>query len=234
VKLPARQCLAETLGTFALVFFGTGAMVIDDSVGGAIGVTGIGLTFGLVVMAMIYAVGELSGAHLNPAVSVGFLLARRIGARQAGLYTISQLVGAILASAALKIVAPDHPTLGATLPHAGVGPAFLLEVLLTFTLVLVILRVAIGSKEQGLMAGIAIGGTVAICAVAFGPACGASMNPARSIGPALLSGTFDSLWLYLIAPLVGSGGAVIVWAALKAPADAPRPVAPPRDALKSA
>jgi len=233
VTLLFRQCLAESIGTFALVFFGTGAMVVDDVTGGAIGTAGVGIAFGLVVMAMIYALGELSGAHLNPAVSVGFLLAQRIDAKKAGLYIAFQLLGAIAASAVLRVIYPAHDTLGATLPHAGVGAAFVLETLLTFTLVMVILRVAIGSKEQGLMAGIAVGGAVAICAIAFGPACGASMNPARSIGPALLSGTFAHQWLYLLAPMVGSGLAVAAWLALAGPTtDAPS-VVPAADALES-
>ena len=153
---------------------------------------GVALTFGLVVMAMIYAVGDVSGAHLNPAVTCGFWLARRFPGRAVVPYVLSQLAGAVLASLVLRLLFPHHPTLGATLPgRCGPAPcfqSFVLEVVLTAILMFVILSVACGAKEKGLMAGIAIGGVVGLEAMFAGPICGASMNPARSLAPALVSG----------------------------------------------
>jgi len=201
--------LGEFLGTFALVFAGTGAIIVNDVSGGVIGHTGIALTLGLIVMTMIYAVGDVSGAHLNPAVSAGFWLARRLPLRELGLYALSQLAGAMAVSLLWKALYPEHPTLGATLPAVAVAKAFILEVVLTFLLMFVIIHVAVGTKERGLMAGVAVGGMVALAGIFAGLITGASMNPARSLAPALVSGNMGQLWIYLIAPVLGACLAIL-------------------------
>ena len=198
--------IAEIVGTFALVFAGCGAIVVNDQFPGTLGHMGICLVFGLVVMAMIYAVGNISGAHLNPAVTLGFFIVGRLEAARIPFYIGSQCLGALLAAALLRFFFPAHETLGATLVHAEVGlvHGFLFEVVLTFLLMFVIINVSTGHMEKGIMAGVAVGGTVAIGALVGGPATGASMNPARSLGPALVAGEFAALWLYLVAPVAGA------------------------------
>lgn len=199
---------AEFIGTFALVFAGTGAIVINDVTGGTVSHVGIALTFGLVVLAMIYAVGDVSGAHLNPAVTLGFFAARRFPGSAIAPYVGCQLAGAALASITLRILFRDHPTLGATIPVGSDLQSFTLEFILTFLLMFVILSVSTGAKEKGITAGIAVGSVIALEALFAGPICGASMNPARSIAPAIVAGLFNSLWLYLIAPTAGAFAAV--------------------------
>jgi len=206
-----RRYAAEFFGTFALVFAGTGAIVINAVSGGAVSHVGIGLVFGLIVMALIYAVGEVSGAHLNPAVTLGFFLARRFPAALVLPYVLSQCAGAFLASLTLRLLFGKVAHLGATLPAGPAWQSFVLELILTAMLMFVILSVATGSKEQGLMAGIAIGATVGLEALFAGPICGASMNPARSLAPALVSSHTASLWLYLTAPFLGAAIAVPCW-----------------------
>jgi aquaporin Z len=201
--------LGEFLGTFALIFAGTGAIIINDFSEGTITHVGIAVTFGLIVMTMIYAVGDVSGAHLNPAVSVGFWLASRLPGRDLLPYVLGQVTGGTLASLVLRLVFPQHPTLGATLPTIGLGSAFLFEVILTFLLMFVIVHVSVGAKEKGLMAGVAVGGMVCLAAVFAGPVTGASMNPVRSLAPALMSGRVRHLWVYLVAPFVGAALAVL-------------------------
>lgn len=198
-----KNCTAEAIGTFTLVFAGTGAIMVNDLSQGALTHTGISLTFGLVVMAMIYALGDISGAHLNPAVTLGFWLAGRLPTPVVVPYIGSQCFGAIAASTLLKFSLGPHATLGATLPTGGLLPAFIFEVVLTFCLMFVIFGVATGASEKGIMAGAAIGATVALCALIGGPISGASMNPARSLGPALLNGQLGVMWLYVLAPLLG-------------------------------
>jgi len=207
-----RACIAEAIGTFAVVFAGTGAIVVNQA-GGAVTHVGVALTFGLIVMAMIYAVGETSGAHLNPAVSLGFFIAGRLPARTLGAYAASQAAGAFAASAAIRFLFPGDTTLGATLPAGAWHQSFVLEVILTALLMFVILSVAVGAKEKGIMAGIAIGGVVGLEAMFAGPISGASMNPARSLAPALVSGNLASLWIYLVAPALGAAAAVPAWMA---------------------
>jgi len=205
-----RAVVAELVATFALVFAGCGAIVIDDVSGGTVTHVGIGLTFGLVVMAMIYAVGDLSGAHLNPAVTVGFWLARRLPGPRVLPYVTAQVAGALIAALSLRLLFPDHDTLGATLPAGAASQSFGLELVLTLLLMFVILTVSTGSKEKGIMAGIAIGGTVGLEALFAGPICGASMNPARSLGPAIVSGRLEHLWIYVAAAPLGAAIAVVV------------------------
>ncbi len=203
-----RQLAAELLGTFALVFAGTGAIVIND-VSGAVTHVGIALTFGLIVLAMIYAVGDVSGAHLNPAVTLGFFVAGRFEGRRVLPYFVSQMAGAVLASLTLRLMFPSHPTLGATLPAGDPLQAFVLAIILTFFLVFVILSVSTGSKEKGVLAGVAVGAVIALEALFAGPISGASMNPARSLAPALVSWRLEGLWVYLSAPVLGAGAGVL-------------------------
>ncbi len=202
--------LAEAVGTFALVFAGTGAIVINDVTGGAVSHIGISLTFGLVVLAMIYALGDISGAHCNPAVTIGFWAAGRIERSTVVPYILSQCAGALLASLSLRFLFPSHESLGVTRPAGSALQSFVLESILTFLLMLVILQVSAGGKEKGVTAGMAVGAVVALEASFAGPISGASMNPARSFAPALVSLSLAHLWIYVLAPLVGALGAVFV------------------------
>lgn len=204
LKLTMRKLLSELLGTFTLVFAGTGAIVINAASHGAIGHAGIALTFGLVVLAMIYTFGDVSGAHLNPAVTIAFAVARRFAWRDVPGYLGAQITGAVAASLLLRVLYPEDATLGATLPAGSEMQSFVLEVVLTAILMLTILSVSTGAKEKGITAGIAIGGVVGLEAMFAGPACGASMNPARSLAPALVSGHLEHLWLYLVATVLGA------------------------------
>ncbi len=197
-------CFAEFLGTAALVFAGTGAIIINDLSGGTITHMGVAMTFGLIVLAMIYALGDISGAHLNPAVTIAFWRARRFDGAKVLPYIGSQLAGALCASGLLRGLFPTHATLGATLPAGSAGQSFILEIALTFLLMLVILTVSTGAKEKGITAGIAIGAVIMLEAMFAGPVSGASMNPARSLAPALVSGNLGALWIYLLAPTVGA------------------------------
>ena len=203
--------LAEVIGTFALVFCGTGAIIINEQSNGAVTHVGIAITFGLIVMAMIYALGDISGAHLNPAVTIAFAIANKFQIKQVLPYIVSQLAGAFLASAILRYLFPANEVLGTTLPAGSQMQSFILEFILTFFLMLVIINVATGSKEQGMFAGLAIGSTVLLEAMFAGPICGASMNPARSIAPAIVSGHTEHLWLYIIAPITGAAFAILVF-----------------------
>lgn len=196
--------VAEFVGTFGLVFAGTGAIVINDVSGGVVSHVGIALTFGLIVMTMIYALGDVSGAHINPAVTLGFWIARRLSGRDVLPYIFSQCAGAVAASLVLRLLFLKHPNLGTTLPSGPAAQSFVLEVILTFFLMFVILSVSTGAKEKGIIAGAAIGAVVGLEALFAGPISGASMNPARSLAPALVSGRIDSLWVYLLAPIVGA------------------------------
>ncbi|MDB6118049.1 MAG: aqpZ2 2 [Verrucomicrobiaceae bacterium] len=203
-----RKALAELLGTFALVFAGTGAIVIDAASAGSIGHAGIALTFGLIVMVMIYTFGDVSGAHLNPAVTIAFAVAGRHPWREVPGYVLAQTTGALLASGLLKVLFPADLTLGATLPAGTEMQSFILEAVLTGMLMFTILSVSTGSKEKGITAGIAVGSIIGLEAMFAGPISGASMNPVRSLAPALVSGHFTHLWLYLVAPLLGACVAV--------------------------
>jgi aquaporin Z len=196
--------IAEASGTFALVFAGCGAIVVNDLFGNLLGHVGVSMVFGLVVMAMIYSIGNISGAHINPAVTLGFFWAGRISLKQVAFYMLSQFGGALLAAFILKYMFSGHDTLGITAPAGSVLQSFSLEVILSFILMFVILNVSTGHMEKGIMAGVAVGGVIALEALMGGPVSGASMNPARSFGPALVSGQMADLWIYLVAPFVGT------------------------------
>jgi aquaporin Z len=202
-----QRLTAELLGTFALVFAGTGAIVINDATG-AITHVGITLTFGLVVLALIYTLGDVSGAHFNPAVTLGFVIARRFPIREAGPYIVTQFLGAVAASGVLRLMFPDNDKLGATIPRGSPLQSFILEFLLTAFLMFVILNTTTGAKEKGLTVGIVVGAVIGLEAMFAGPICGASMNPARSLGPALVSGNVESVGIYLVAPVLGAFAAV--------------------------
>jgi len=198
-----RAALAESIGTFALVFAGAGAIVVDARTH-ALGHVGVAFAFGLVIVVMIYAVGHVSGAHFNPAVSFAFALTRHFPWSRVGVYWVAQLSGALAAAALLRASLGDRADLGATLPSVSQGNAFVWELVLTFFLMFVIMAVATDTRAVGEAAAIAIGGTVGLDALFGGPITGASMNPARSLGPALVGGNVHALWLYLVAPLAGA------------------------------
>lgn len=205
-----QKYFSEFLGTFALVFCGTGAIVINEITGGTVTHVGVAITFGLIVLAMIYTFGEVSGAHLNPAVTLGFSALGLFPKKEIAPYLGSQIAGAFLASGLLLFLFPTSQNLGATLPTGSDSQSFILEVVLTFLLMLVIIRVSQGAKETGWFAGIAIGSVVGLEAMFAGPICGASMNPARSLAPAIVSGNVNQVWIYLIAPVLGALLAVFV------------------------
>jgi len=200
-----RRSAAEGIGAFALVFAGCGAIVTDAVNDGVLGAVGVALVFGLVIMAMVYATGHLSGAHLNPAVTLAFALTRHFPRREAAAYVGAQLLGALAAAALLLAVWPSEPaSLGATVPSVGAGSAFVYELVLTAFLMFVIMAVATDTRAVGAGAAIAIGGTVGLDALFGGPVTGASMNPARSLGPGLVSGELTEIWIYITAPVAGA------------------------------
>lgn len=206
-----RKYIAEIIGTFAMIFCGTGSIIINQETNGSITHLGIAITFGLIVMTMIHSLGSISGAHFNPAVTIAFAVAKKFKINQVIPYIISQLIGAVLASITLRLLFPKNVFLGATIPLNSDFQSFVLEYIITFILMFVIVNVAHGSKEQGLFAGISIGATVLLLALFAGPICGASMNPVRSLAPALVSNHLEHLWLYLIAPILGASSSVLVW-----------------------
>jgi len=199
-----QKVLAEMVGTFALVFVGCGAIMVNEISGGGIGHLGICAAFGLVIMVMIYATGHISGAHFNPAVTLAFASIGRFSWGSVPVYMVGQLAAAILASLVLQLLFGNIASMGATSTSVAELSAFTLEVVLTFFLMFVITAVATDARAEGAMAGLAIGGTVALAAIFGGPISGASMNPARSLGPALLAGEFQFLWIYLTAPFAGA------------------------------
>ena len=212
-----KKWMAEFIGTFALVFAGTGAIVINEASHGAVTHAGIALTFGLTVLAMIYTIGDISGAHLNPAVTIGFWFSRRSRREDVLPFVVSQCVGALAASATLRLLFPQNSSLGGTQPSGAIWQSFVLEVLLTAILMFVILGVSTGAREKGNTAGIAIGAVIALEAMFAGPISGASMNPARSLGPAVVSGNLTALWLYLSAPLFGAALGVVACRCVREP-----------------
>lgn len=206
-----RPYIAEFTGTFCLVFCGAGAVVVNQQTHGIIGHAGVSAVFGLIVIAMIYSFGSESGAHINPAVTVGFLVAGLFPRKRVLPYILAQVAGAVIACAVLKLLFPGNEYMGGTIPSGSVFQSFVLEVILSFILMLVILKTSQGAKETGTLAGLAIGATVMLEALFGGPISGASMNPARSIGPALVSGHLSVLWLYTIAPVLGATTASLLF-----------------------
>ncbi len=201
---PIVRCLAaELIGTFALVFAGCGAVMVDAKTH-QLGHIGVAISFGLVIMFGIYSVGHISGAHFNPAVTFAFALTRHFPWRRAVVYWSAQLVGVLAAAALLRGSLGDLAHVGATLPSGSQGQSFLWELVMSAFLMFVILAVATDTRAVGEAAAIAIGGTIALDAMFGGPISGASMNPARSVGPALVSGDLHALWLYVVAPVVGT------------------------------
>lgn len=213
-ELVVRSVVAEAIGTFALVFVGCGAIMVDAE-GAALGSFGVAAAFGLVVMAMVAALGHVSGAHLNPAVTVAFALGRHFPIRRVPLYWAAQVAGALLAALLLRASLGDVAHVGATTPSGSDGQSFVWEVVLTFFLTLVISSVATDTRAVGEAAAVAIGGTIAFASLTGGPISGASMNPARSLGPALVSGTFEGLWVYLTAPFLGAVLGVLAYALIR-------------------
>ena len=209
-----RRAVAEALGTFALVFAGCGAIMVDAKTG-ALGHVGVAISFGLVIMVMIYALGHISGAHFNPAVTFAFALTRHFPWPRVGVYWSAQLAGALAAALVLRGSLGDIAHVGATLPSGSDGQAFLWEGVLTFFLMFVIMAVATDTRAVGEAAAIAIGGTVGLDAMFGGPITGASMNPARSLGPAIASSDYTAIWVYIAAPLLGAAAAAITYQFLR-------------------
>lgn len=212
-----RTLVAEAFGTFCLVFAGTGAVVVNDAHGGVVTHVGVALTFGLVVLAMIYTLGDVSGCHLNPAVTLGFCAARRFALSRVPPYILAQVAGAVLGSLALRAMFPAHSTLGATLPAGTAVQSWAMEFVLTLMLMVVILSVSTGAKEKGVLAGVAVGAVIALEAMFAGPVSGASMNPARSLAPAVVAGRLDHLWVYLTAPVIGAVAGVLLCSVIHGP-----------------
>lgn len=210
-----KKYLAEVIGTYILVFCGTGAVVINQQANGTVTHVGVAITFGLIVMAMIFAFGRLSGAHINPAVSIAFALTPIFPKKDLAPYIICQTLGALLASLTLRLMFPESTTLGETIPAGSDGQSFVLEVILTYILMLVILLVSQNTPEVSQFTAQAVGAIVLLEALFAGPISGASMNPARSLGPALIAGNLKSLWVYLMAPIVGAVLATISWQYLR-------------------
>lgn len=206
-----RAHVAEFTGTAALVFFGCGAIA------NGLEPTAVALAFGLVIAVMIYAFGHISGAHFNPAVSIGFAIGRHLPWRTAATYSVAQIAGAVAGALVLRLTLGASADLGVTRPSGSDGQAFVWEAVMSFVLVLVITAVATDTRAVGEAAAVAIGGTVALDALVGGPISGASMNPARSLGPALVSGDLGGIWIYIIAPAVGAIAAAAVYRAMRTP-----------------
>lgn len=215
IDLPlARSLVAELVGTFALVFFGCGAIMVSAETN-AFGHAGVAVAFGLVIMVMIYALGHVSGAHLNPAVTLAFALSRHFPWPRVWLYWAAQVLGATAAALGLRVSLGDVANVGATAPSGSAIQSLAWELVLTFFLMLVIMAVATDTRAVGEAAAIAIGGTVGLAALVGGPISGASMNPARSIGPALVSADLGDLWIYLVGPVVGAALGSLVYVFLR-------------------
>jgi MIP family channel proteins len=205
-----KKYIAELIGTFALVFCGTGAIIVNQQNDGALGLIGIALAFGIIVSAMVYVFGSISGTHINPAVTIALLIGKLTTKKEALFYIIAQFIGALLASVSLKFIFPESLTLGSTLPSGDLLQSFLLEYILTFFLMLTILGVT-SKKEFSTIAGLLIGLVVTGIILFAGPISGGSFNPARSFAPAVISGNLSALWIYLAAPTLGAITATVIW-----------------------
>ncbi|MCG3164835.1 MAG: Aquaporin Z 2 [Bacteroidia bacterium] len=203
-----KKYLSEFIGTFILVFAGTGVVIVDQHTGGAVTLTGIAACWGMIIVATVYAFGDISGNHINPAVTIAMAVDRRFEWKEVPAFLIAQLLGAFGASLLLHFLFPDNTSLGTTQPGGSVMQSFIMEVIMTFILLLVILRVSTGSKEKGITAGLVIGATVAFLVLFGGPVSGTSLNPTRSLAPAIVSGNMNALWIYLTAPVIGAVAAV--------------------------
>ena len=228
-RMLVRTLVAEVVGTFALVFAGCGAIMVDAKTG-ALGHVGVAISFGLVIMVMIYAVGHISGAHFNPAVTLAFAVSRHFPASRVAAYWAAQLFGAAAAALVLRGSLGNVAHLGATRPSGSDGQAFLWEAVLSFLLMFVITAVATDTRAVGEAAAIAVGATVGLDAMFGGPITGASMNPARSLGPAIAAADFTSIWVYLTAPFLGAALAAVTYELLRdepgaRPVPAPAPAA---------
>jgi aquaporin NIP len=206
-----RLYLAEFIGTFILVFVATGAVIVNDTSGGVVTHVGIAIATGLVVMVVVYSIGDVLGSHINPAVTLGFMLASRFPPSRFIQYLFAQCLGAVLASLLLAYLFSEHTNLATTVPSGPVLQSFLMELIITFIFMFIILSVSTGSMEKGIMAGSAIGAFVALAVLFAGPVSGASMNPARSLAPALVTMELSYLWIYLTAPFIGSAVAVVAF-----------------------
>ena len=214
--------LAEALGTFALVFAGPGAAAVNARSGGSVSTVGIGMSFGLIVMAMIFAIGHISGCHINPAVTIAFRAIGRISTARAAGYVAAQLLGAVLAGFAIIAIVGHQGDAGATTPHInGASAALWSEIILTFFLVFVIFAVATDDRAQGGFAAVAIGGYVGFAATGWGPIANASMNPARSFGPAVAANVWNAHWVYWVGPIAGALLAAAVYELLREPHSPP-------------
>lgn len=205
-----KKYLSEFIGIFILVFAGTGVVIVDQQTGGAVTLTGIAGCWGMIIIATVYAFGDISGNHINPAVTLAMAVDGRFAWKEVPAYLIAQMLGAFAASFLLHFLFPENATLGATQPAGSAVQSFILELIMTFILLLVILRVSTGSKEKGITAGLVIGATVAFLVLFGGPISGTSLNPTRSLAPAIVSGNLNALWIYLTAPFIGAVGAVFV------------------------
>ena len=212
-----KKYIAELIGTFALVFCGTGAIIVNDQSNGSLGLVGIALAFGIIVTAIIYIFGNISGSHINPSVTIALLIGKVLSKKEALRYVLAQVLGAILASGLLKLLFTENVSLGATRPAGGLLQSFVLEFILTFFLMLTILGVE-SKKDQSNIAGLIIGLFVTGIILFAGPISGGSFNPARSFAPAIISGNITALWIYITAPTIGAITAMVVWKLLNKPA----------------
>ncbi len=205
-----KKYIAEFIGTFALVFCGTGAIIVNEQSNGSLGLLGISVAFGIIISAMIYVFGSISGAHINPSVTIALLVGRLTTIKEASLYIVAQILGAVMASVLLQSMFPEDLALGATIPSGELVQSFIIELILTFFLMLTILGIT-SKKEFSNIAGLLIGLVVTGIILFAGPISGGSFNPARSIAPAIVSGNSTALWIYITAPTLGAILAMLVW-----------------------
>lgn len=205
-----KKYLAEFIGTFLLVFLGTGSVIVNVQTDGSLGLVGISFAWGLVVAALIYVFGPISGTHINPAVTISLAVGGLMPKKEVFGYLLTQIIGAIAASALLKILFPETETMGGTMPSGSVLQSFVLEFIMTFILLLTVLGIT-AKKETEHLTGLVVGLVIVAIILFAGPISGASINPARSIGPAVIAGNLNNLWLYIVAPILGATSAVLLW-----------------------